>query len=55
MYSQRPMTAATKVLKDNIPHAMKKKRWQILENLINKPKLKKNQDVETTLINSSLN
>lgn len=42
MYSQRPMTAATKILKDDIPHAIKKQRWQILENLINKPNLKKN-------------
>ncbi len=35
MYSQRPMTAATKVLKDDVPHEIKKKRWQILEDLIN--------------------
>lgn len=37
MYSQRPMTAATKVLKDNVTHPVKKSRWQILEELINKP------------------
>ena len=42
MYSQRPMTAATKVLKDDVPHTLKKHRWQILEELINKPNLKKN-------------
>jgi tRNA-2-methylthio-N6-dimethylallyladenosine synthase len=36
MYSSRPMTAATKVMKDDVPHMVKKKRWQILENLINK-------------------
>ena len=42
MYSQRPLTAATKVLKDDIPHALKKHRWQILEDFINKPNLKKN-------------
>ncbi|MCX7956014.1 MAG: radical SAM protein [Patescibacteria group bacterium] len=36
MYSPRPMTAATKVMKDNIPYEIKKKRWQILEDLINK-------------------
>src|SRR3989338_3786280 len=41
MYSQRPLTAATKVLKDDIPHALKKHRWQILEDFINKPNLKK--------------
>ena len=37
MYSQRPMTAATKVLNDDIPHSVKKQRWQILEIMINKP------------------
>lgn len=41
IYSERPMTAATKVFNDNIPHSTKKKRWQILEDLINKPHLKK--------------
>jgi tRNA-2-methylthio-N6-dimethylallyladenosine synthase len=41
MYSPRLMTAATKVMKDDVPFEIKKKRWQILEDLINKPKLKK--------------
>ncbi|MBI2051415.1 radical SAM protein [Candidatus Roizmanbacteria bacterium] len=36
MYSQRPMTAATKALQDDVPHTVKKKRWQILEELINR-------------------
>lgn len=40
MYSPRPMTAATKVMKDDVPYEVKKRRWQILEELINKPKLK---------------
>ncbi|MDO8609684.1 MAG: MiaB/RimO family radical SAM methylthiotransferase [bacterium] len=40
-YSSRYNTAATKVMKDNVPHTIKEKRWQILENLINKPHLKK--------------
>lgn len=40
MYSPRPMTAATKVMKDDVPYEVKKRRWQILEKLINKPKLK---------------
>jgi len=39
-YSQRPMTAASKVLKDDVPYEVKKQRWQILENLINHPNLK---------------
>jgi len=36
MYSSRPMTAANKTLKDDVPYAIKKRHWQILENLINK-------------------
>lgn len=40
LYSDRPMTVAHKTMKDNIPHQVKKRRWQILENLINKPNLK---------------
>lgn len=35
MYSDRPMTAAHKALKDEIPFAEKKRRWKILEELIN--------------------
>lgn len=35
MYSPRPRTAATKTLEDNIPFQTKKKRWLILEELIN--------------------
>ena len=41
MYSVRPMTAASKVMSDNVPHTVKKERWQILENLINKPYLER--------------
>jgi tRNA-2-methylthio-N6-dimethylallyladenosine synthase len=41
IYSVRPMTAATKVFQDDIPHEIKKKRWEKLENLINKPNLNK--------------
>ena len=40
-YSERYMTAATKVMKDDVPHHIKKKRWQILEDSINKPYLEK--------------
>ena len=36
MYSIRPMTAATKLMKDDVPHPVKKERWDILESLINK-------------------
>ena len=41
MYSSRFGTAATKVFKDDVPHLVKKKRWLILEDLINKPHLNK--------------
>ncbi len=37
MYSTRPMTAASKVMEDDVPHAIKKNRWQALEDLINQP------------------
>jgi tRNA-2-methylthio-N6-dimethylallyladenosine synthase len=40
MYSDRPMTAAHKAYKDDVPHAEKKRRWEILEILINKTNLK---------------
>ncbi len=37
MYSPRPETMATKLLKDSIPYKIKKQRWQCLDALINKP------------------
>ncbi len=40
MYSDRPMTAAHKAFKDNVPHKIKKERFEILEKLINIPNLK---------------
>lgn len=40
MYSDRPMTAAHKVYNDDVSHAEKKRRWKILEELINKTNLK---------------
>ncbi|KKP86361.1 MAG: hypothetical protein UR89_C0025G0007 [Candidatus Roizmanbacteria bacterium GW2011_GWA2_35_8] len=41
IYSPRFNTAATKVFKDDVAHIIKKKRWLILDDLINKPHLKK--------------
>lgn len=41
MYSERPMTAATKVMDNDVPHSVKKRRWKILDDLINKPHLNK--------------
>ncbi|MFA9288841.1 MAG: MiaB/RimO family radical SAM methylthiotransferase [Weeksellaceae bacterium] len=35
IYSQRPMTAATKVFIDSVPHPIKKQRWLDLESMIN--------------------
>lgn len=39
-YSDRPMTAAHKALTDDVSSLEKKRRWQILEDLINKKNLK---------------
>ncbi len=36
MYSARPLTAATKAFEDDVPHSVKKQRWQTLEDMINK-------------------
>lgn len=43
IYSQRPMTSATKLFADDVPHAIKKARWLFLDKFINRPKLKKYQ------------
>ncbi len=40
-YSPRPLTYALKTLKDDVPHAVKEKRWKTLELLINKPYLQR--------------
>ncbi len=40
MYSDRPMTAAHKAYTDDIPHPEKKRRWQILDKLINQKNLR---------------
>jgi len=36
MYSPRPGTAATKLYEDDVPYEEKKRRWQILNKMINK-------------------
>lgn len=43
IYSQRPMTAATKLFADDVPHVIKEKRWLLLDEIINRPKLQKYQ------------
>ena len=43
MYSDRPGTAAHKAYKDDVSYETKKRRWKILEELINKPNLSKPQ------------
>jgi tRNA-2-methylthio-N6-dimethylallyladenosine synthase len=40
MYSDRPMTAAHKVYIDDIPHTEKKRRWEVLEEMINRENLR---------------
>jgi tRNA-2-methylthio-N6-dimethylallyladenosine synthase len=44
MYSQRPMTAATKIMADDVPHKEKRRRWNVLEKLVNKPHLEAFKD-----------
>ena len=39
-YSPRPGTASHRLFPDDIPHAIKKKRWEILDKLANKDTLK---------------
>jgi len=39
IYSPRPGTAGWKIYPDNIPHHVKKKRWEILDQIINKDNL----------------
>jgi len=46
-YSDRPMTLAHKTLPDNVPESEKKRRWQKLEDLINKTNLKKGTYVKS--------
>lgn len=40
MYSDRPMTAAHKAYQDTVPHPIKKERWTIIEDSINKANLR---------------
>lgn len=40
IYSDRPMTAAHTVFTDDVPHVEKKRRWLVLEELINKSNLR---------------
>jgi tRNA-2-methylthio-N6-dimethylallyladenosine synthase len=35
IYSSRPLTGATIAMKDDVPYAIKKKRWLVLDKLIN--------------------
>ncbi|KKU18049.1 MAG: (Dimethylallyl)adenosine tRNA methylthiotransferase MiaB [Candidatus Pacebacteria bacterium GW2011_GWB1_47_8] len=39
MYSPRPGTAADRLYEDDIPHVIKKRRWEILDEIINKNNL----------------
>jgi tRNA-2-methylthio-N6-dimethylallyladenosine synthase len=36
MYSPRPGTASWRIYPDDIPHVIKKKRWEVLDKIINK-------------------
>ena len=39
MYSPRPGTASWRIYKDDVPHKIKKQRWEILDEIINKKNL----------------
>ncbi len=39
MYSPRPGTASWRIYPDEIPHAVKKQRWEVLDKIINKENL----------------
>lgn len=39
IYSPRPGTASWRIYQDDIPHPIKKKRWELLDELINKRQL----------------
>jgi tRNA-2-methylthio-N6-dimethylallyladenosine synthase len=39
MYSPRPGTASWRIYPDDIPHAEKKRRWEVLDQIINKDNL----------------
>lgn len=45
MYSPRPGTAAWRIYKDDVPHTVKKKRWEILDGIINKDHLQERPKV----------
>ncbi|MFS8159141.1 MAG: MiaB/RimO family radical SAM methylthiotransferase [Candidatus Roizmanbacteria bacterium] len=47
MYSPRPLTAATKIMSDDVPHTIKKARWEKLDAIINKPQLKEGKGIHT--------
>lgn len=45
MYSPRPGTAAWRIYPDDIPHKEKKRRWEVLDQIINKDNLSKRPKV----------
>lgn len=45
IYSPRPGTVANKIYKDDVPYAVKKARWDILDQIINKDHLKERPKV----------
>ena len=45
IYSPRPGTAAWRIYPDDIPHPIKKRRWEILDQIINKDNLHKRPKV----------
>ena len=39
IYSPRPGTASWRIYPDDIPHKEKKRRWEVLDQIINKDNL----------------
>ncbi|OGK15220.1 hypothetical protein A2690_00380 [Candidatus Roizmanbacteria bacterium RIFCSPHIGHO2_01_FULL_39_12b] len=45
MYSPRPFTASSSVMNDDVPHPIKKQRFEQLDKIINKPNLKRSAGI----------
>lgn len=45
-YSPRPGTAAWRIYPDDVPHAVKKRRWEMLDEIINKSNLHRRPEIQ---------
>lgn len=51
MYSERSGTAAAKTFKDNVPYQEKKKRWKVIQDLMEETTYRKNQKYLGKIVN----